>query len=133
MSIDHLEDCARNLGWSQMQAMACDAMTRCGDIGWSAMPTRCQQRSRTALQGTAARAVKQKVLRQLKPAYTDLACRAAPSRLVEALFVWGDLDDKEVIAEALVAEAPRLQVRTATSHCTAGHVGVRGSEPLCKP
>jgi hypothetical protein len=54
--------------------------------------------------------MKKGLLRKLSPIYVTLACRGAPSRLVESLFVSGDIEDKEVVAEALAGSLQSLQV-----------------------
>jgi hypothetical protein len=63
--------------------------------------------------------MKREVLHKLVPFYELLACRGAPSRLLESLFVSSDIDGKEVIAEALVGSLRKLQV------CPCHHVLVQ--------
>jgi hypothetical protein len=57
--------------------------------------------------------MKKDLIRKLESAYAALAMLPAPSRLVEALFVWGDTSDKEVIAGALACHLRQLQVFAA--------------------
>ena len=63
------------------------------------------------LQGSAPKPLKRALVRKLEPAFAALATRGAPSRLVEAIFVSSDVDEKEVVAKALASEAAKLQVR----------------------
>lgn len=64
------------------------------------------------LQGSAPRPMKKDLIRKLESAYATLAMLPAPSRLVEALFIWGDTSDKEVIVGALASHLRQLQVCT---------------------
>jgi hypothetical protein len=65
------------------------------------------------VQGSAPKQLKKQLLRKLQRAYCALALLPAPSRLVEALYIWGDMSDKEVIAAALAQELRSLQVRVS--------------------
>jgi len=64
-----------------------------------------------APQGSAPRAIKSRLLACLQPHLAALATLPAASRLVEALFVWGDVAEKRAIVEAIAPRTKELQVR----------------------
>lgn len=61
------------------------------------------------MQGSAPRPMKKKLVQALAPVFASLAALPAPSRFVEALFLWGDTADKEVIVSALSERLQALQ------------------------
>lgn len=76
-------------------------------------------------QGSAPKPLKRSLVHKLEPALAALATRGAPSRLVEAIFVSSDVEEKEVVARALAGDAAKLQVPLpgpANSVCDAGRM-----------
>jgi hypothetical protein len=67
------------------------------------------------VQGSAPKPVKRKLVGLLQGCYVRLAKLGAASRLVEALFVWCDVSDKELIAQPLSNHLTELKVRCLAS------------------
>lgn len=62
------------------------------------------------LQGTTPKGLKRKMLLALEQYYTKMSTLGAASRLVEALFTWAGIPEKEVIAQSLVRGFADVQV-----------------------
>ena len=76
---------------------------------------------RVRVQGSAPKPVKRKLVGLLKGRFLKLAKLGAASRFVEALFMWGDVPDKELIAQPLAEHLTEVKVffpRTSTSFAT---------------
>lgn len=71
---------------------------------------------RFALQGSAPNQLKRKLLLALEQHYVKMSKLGASSRLVEALFTWAGIPEKEVIVQSLVGSIADLQVISPAHH-----------------
>lgn len=74
---------------------------------------------RCALQGSAPKGLKRKLLLALEQHYVKMSKLGASSRLVEALFTWAGIPEKEVIVQSLVGGIADLQVINPSNHLCA--------------
>jgi hypothetical protein len=64
----------------------------------------------SSVQGSAPKPVKRKLVQLLKGSVVKLAKLGAASRLLEALFLWADIQDKEAVAKPLADRLSEVKV-----------------------
>jgi hypothetical protein len=106
---DHLDGLGPMPSWLQLSRLPTPGLLG-GVATMSATPS-SRLLTNAPLQGSTPKQLKKGLIRKLAPAYARLAALPAPSRLVEALYLWGDAADKEVIVAALAADVRGLLVR----------------------